>query len=197
MYLIITRHGETLENKKGLFLGQLPGSLSSKGIRQAKKLALRLSNHQIDFIYSSDLARAIETTNEIAKYHPGALISYVEELREQHLGDYQGSRIKDILRDSHHTKWSLQPINGETLQKLFSRAKQFMTFLLSNHTNDTVLIVGHNGINKALITTTTCNNFEDMLNLENQRNTSVNIFKVFTNGSYKRITSNCLKHLSK
>ena len=44
MRLIITRHGETEENIKGIHQGHMPGILSKLGIEQAKKLALRLKN---------------------------------------------------------------------------------------------------------------------------------------------------------
>ena len=46
MNLIITRHGETKENKLGIIQGHLPGKLSRKGIKQVKKVALRLKNEK-------------------------------------------------------------------------------------------------------------------------------------------------------
>ena len=67
MKLIIARHGETEENKKGILQGHLPGKLTELGIEQSKKLALRLKNEKIDAIYSSDLARASNTAKEIIK----------------------------------------------------------------------------------------------------------------------------------
>jgi len=44
MKLILTRHGETIENQKGIMQGHLPGHLSKQGVEQAKKLALRLKH---------------------------------------------------------------------------------------------------------------------------------------------------------
>lgn len=82
MKLIITRHGETEENKSGIFQGHLPGKLSPLGIEQAKKLALRLKDENIDFIYSSDLIRSSDTAKEIAKFYPNTPIKFVKELRE-------------------------------------------------------------------------------------------------------------------
>ena len=67
MKLILTRHGETVDNIKGILQGQNPGKLSENGIQQAKQLALRLKNENIDAIYSSDLARAADTAKEIYK----------------------------------------------------------------------------------------------------------------------------------
>ncbi len=51
MRLIITRHGETEENIAGIMMGHLQGKLSATGIEQAKKVALRLKDEKIDFIF--------------------------------------------------------------------------------------------------------------------------------------------------
>jgi len=51
---------------------------------QAKKLANRLKEEKIDHVYSSDLARTVDTVKEIIKYHPNAQIQFTKELREMH-----------------------------------------------------------------------------------------------------------------
>ena len=96
MILIITRHGETIENKQGIMQGHLPGTLSEHGIEQAKKLAERLKEEKIDFIYSSDLARAADTAKEIAKFHPNISINFTKELRERNLGELQGRKASEF-----------------------------------------------------------------------------------------------------
>ena len=50
MRLIITRHGETEENKAGIMQGHLPGVLSELGKEQAEKLAERFKNDKIDLV---------------------------------------------------------------------------------------------------------------------------------------------------
>src|SRR5690606_30559966 len=104
MKLIITRHGETEENVAGILQGHLPGKLSARGIEQAKKLALRLQNDKIDFIYSSDLDRAADTAKEIAQYHPNAKIEFVENLRERNLGEFQGRKRSEFAWDAKDQK---------------------------------------------------------------------------------------------
>ncbi|GBE19836.1 glucosyl-3-phosphoglycerate phosphatase [archaeon BMS3Abin17] len=69
MKLILVRHGETEENKRREIMGQKQGTLSSLGIEQAKKVAQRLKDEKIDYIFSSDLARASDTAKEIHKFH--------------------------------------------------------------------------------------------------------------------------------
>ena len=117
MRLILTRHGETEENKIGIMQGHLPGKLSAEGIEQAQKLALRLKDEKIDFIYSSDLARASDTAKEIASFHPHAPIKFVEDLRERNLGEFQGKKkstmpLKSIMGlRSPESSQSQEPIS--------------------------------------------------------------------------------------
>ncbi len=95
MKLLITRHGETKENVKGIVQGHLHGNLTEKGIHQAEKLALRLKNEKIDHIYSSDLRRAADTAKLIAKYHPDTPLEFVKELREKTKVVFKGKLVKN------------------------------------------------------------------------------------------------------
>ena len=74
MRIIVIRHGETFQNAKHILMGQSHGVLSRKGIKQIHILALKLKNQKIDFIFSSDLRRAKDTTKEIARYHDVPII---------------------------------------------------------------------------------------------------------------------------
>ena len=97
MKLILVRHGETIENVKGIMQGHIHGKLSDLGKKQAKKLALRFKEEKINAIYSSDLARASDTTKEIAKFHKKAKIILVKELRERNLGDWAGMHRRRLI----------------------------------------------------------------------------------------------------
>ena len=196
MRLILTRHGETEENKIGIMQGHLPGKLSAEGIEQAQKLALRLKDEKIDFIYSSDLARASDTAKEIASFHPHAPIKFVEDLRERNLGEYQGKKKSDFgwnIKDSKATY--LEPKEGETIEQLYKRAESFLHTIVVQHHKDTILFVGHNGINKALIAVITGKKHTDVKTIENQRNTSVNIFEIDEDKNHTIHAFNCIKHL--
>jgi len=195
MKLIITRHGETEENKAGIIQGHLPGHLSETGIEQAKKVALRLKDEKIDFIYSSDLDRAANTAKEIAKFHPDVPIEFVKDLREKFLGEWQGKTKKELGFDNTKSVAAIFPKDGETSEELFNRASNFLHKILSQHHKDTVLFVGHNGINKALIAVITGKSPEDIKSIENQHNTSINIFEIDEDKNHKIHTFNCIKHL--
>lgn len=197
MRLIITRHGETEENIAGIIQGHLPGKLSKQGIEQAKKLALRLKNEKIDCIYSSDLARAADTAREIAKFHPDAPITFVKELRERNLGEFQGKKKSDLGWDNKQLMITyLEPKDGETMKQLYNRASKFLHKILKEHLNETILFVGHNGINKAMAAVVMGKSAEEINTINNFKNTSISIFELDENKNHKIHLMNCTAHLS-
>lgn len=198
MRLIIVRHGETIENIKGTSMGHLPGKLSKKGKEQAKKVALRLKNEKIDYIYSSDLARAADTAKEIAKFHKNAPISFVKELRERNLGVFQGKkRKKHLLNEKTWKRLNNRPKNGETMAEMFIRAKKFYNKVFRKHKKDNILFVCHNGIKKMLVCAITKKRAKGFFDIQSFDNTSVSIFEIDEQKNHKIHVYNCTKHLKK
>ena len=137
MKLILTRHGETEENAAGILQGHLPGKLSVTGIKQAKKVALRLKDEKFDIIYSSDLARAANTAKEIAKYHPNTQIKFVENLRERNFGELEGKKGSDFgwgAKDKKEDR--IQPKEGETMEDVYKRAETFLHEMIHKHNKE-------------------------------------------------------------
>ena len=95
MKLILSRHGETLENQQHILQGQLPGTLSPLGIAQAERLAEMLQEETIDNIVSSDLARSYNTAVTVARKH-GLTPHQTPLLREMDWGIYTGKRLDDV-----------------------------------------------------------------------------------------------------
>ena len=193
MKLIIVRHGRTEENEAGILQGQLPGKLTKEGIEQAKKLALRLKTEKIDHIYSSDLARAADTAKEIARHHPKIPLDLVAGLRERNLGILTGRKKDEVGWISSKPRPTIE--GGESLKELFDRAERFLHKTLSKHPNDTILFVGHNSINKAIMTAVMGKTWEDIRTIETQKNTSVSIFEIDENRNHKIHLMGCVKHL--
>lgn len=144
MKIILVRHGETIENQKGILAGQTDGKLTKKGIEQAKKLALTLKNEKIDAIYSSDLARAVNTAKEIAKYHKEIPLFFVKELREKDQGSFTGKKINEV-------DWNNKPADMETKEMMKKRAKRILEIAYKNYPKGNVIFVGHEGINRKII----------------------------------------------
>ncbi len=188
MKLILTRHGETEENIKGIIQGHLPGRLSKKGIEQAKKVAQRLKHEKIDAIYSSDLKRAADTTKEIAKYHPNIPLIFTEELRERNHGSLTGQKKKNI-------DWKKYTPDGETPETMKLRLKKIIDDAYSEYPDGTVLFVGHGTMSRMILTIIENNPIEEWESQIGLKNTSVSIFEIKEDENHEIILLNSTSHL--
>jgi broad specificity phosphatase PhoE len=191
MRLILTRHGETIENAEGIRQGHLPGRLSELGKAQAVRLALRLKDERIDAIYSSDLARAADTAKEIAKFH-SVPITYTEELREYDNGILKGRKRSETM----DIDWKNNPPAGAELRpEGLARAKRFIDKVYEWHNGETILFVTHGFFMKALITAILHKDVEYFDEIDHIDNTSVNIFEFCEDRKHKIILLNDIRHL--
>lgn len=189
MKLILTRHAKTIENEKGILQGHSPGRLSEKGIKQAKKLALRLKNEKIDYIYSSDLARAADTAKEIIKYHPFTSLYLVKELRERNFGSLTDKKKKEV-------DWDKLGEEFETRVSMQKRAKKILNEVYKEHPNATIVFVGHGGFNRVLITVILGKSLDYYEKIDSQSNTAVNVFEIKGDRNNIVHLMNCVKHLN-
>ncbi len=166
---IIIRHGQSSYNTERRIQGRSDiSTLTQKGRDDALKTGKALGHLHFAAIYSSPLQRA-KTTAEIITQclATPAQIQTVDNLREIDLPLWEGMRsqeVKDNLPQDYRL-WKEQPDEFMMLlpqqdgkeQKyfpvlaLYEQAKQFWQEILSRHEGETILIVGHNGINRALI----------------------------------------------
>ena len=190
MRIILTRHGETEENIKGIMQGHLPGKLTEKGIEQAKRLALRLKDEKIDAIYSSDLARAADTTKEIAKFHPNIKVEFTEKLRERDHGSFTGKTAAEV-------KGKEYPDDAENSEALQKRAKEVVDSVYEKYKDSTVIFVTHGAMSKAIMSVIRGEPADFIRTMEKMKNTSVSIFEIHEDRSHKIHCLNCVKHLEK
>lgn len=198
MKIFLTRHAQTEENAKGIVQGQLPGKLSEIGKVQAEKIAQRLKSWQIDYVYSSDLARASETAKIIAKYHPQIPINYDTDLRERDMGKYQGKKSSKIgWKNNNYVVESIHPPQGETLEELYKRAQKFISKLTRKHPQDRILCSGHEGINRAIIAAISDKGPTGIKNITDQYNTALNVIEITSKKRFKIHKLNSIVHLKK
>lgn len=136
------RHGETVDNALQIMQGQTQGQLNDKGKEQASQVAATMEGWQVDNFVSSDLRRAIETAEIIAKPHHKE-VETTPLLRERDWGGFTGKYIPD-LKDQ---PW---PDDVETQEALLKRAREFLDFVKERYEGKTVVAVGHGIINKAI-----------------------------------------------
>lgn len=162
--LILTRHGETLENRQDMMQGHLPGTLSPLGIQQAENLADLLAPEKIEAIVCSDLARSYDTAKIIGKRR-GMLPRQTSLLREIDWGRYTGGRLSSI-------DWRHLPEGCETLESLMQRADLFIRWFRREYRGRCVLVVGHGAIDRAILAFLEGKSVEEMAVMPIMKNTS-------------------------
>lgn len=140
--LYLVRHGETKDNVEKIMQGQQHGELTSVGKAQIEELAITLSGIHIDAVVSSDLKRAYDSAQILAR-QKNLKLQTTPLLRERDWGDFTGRYIPSL-------KGLSMPNNVEKMDDLLARAKCFIKWIETNFQGQTVLAVGHGIINKAI-----------------------------------------------
>lgn len=168
--LILSRHGETLENQQHILQGQLPGTLSPLGKAQAENLAEDLKDEQLDAVVCSDLARSYDTALAVAKRH-GLTPLQTPLLREMDWGVYTRKQLDDV-------DWLHLPPSVESVEALFQRAIDFIHYLQENFPNQRIVAIGHGAFNRAIIAYLEGKRPIDMIDLPIMENTTRVYYKI-------------------
>ena len=155
--LILVRHGQTLWNHASRYQGHSDIELSDAGRAQARMLAERLADEELQAVYASDLKRAMETASIIAEPH-GLSVELQPQLREINFGAWEGltyqeikTRYSDIADNWHASPGQVQIPNGESFQELTARANSAILSLIKKHDQATIAVVTHGGTIRSII----------------------------------------------
>ena len=166
---LIVRHAESALNVQHRIQGHKDSGLTSKGFRQAERLAHKIKKIRIDKIYSSDLGRAYSTTLEIAR-HTKLPIVQDPLLREIHLGEWEGKTPEEVneLYDQGYQKWLKKPSGikipkGEPLKQFKKRVTGRLRAIARSNRGKTVLVVTHGGVITALLSEWLKADFDNLL----------------------------------
>lgn len=174
MRLILTRHGQVEEN-----LRRIPPTpispLNSTGIKQATKLAERLKNYPLDFIYSSPYARSVQTADLIAMFHQNNFTIGKNYFLDERLIDSLESE-----KDRH-----------------LHRFHDFYREIIKKHPHSPVLVVSHATPMRILTCYSLGQTIDDYFDKTSKpNNTAVSEFIVHPGEVYGgTICQNCTKHL--
>lgn len=154
--IILVRHGESLGNANGMYIGHLDYGLSDFGMLQAETTANYLKDEKIDAIYSSDLKRAHDTAVPHAKLHNIEIIDS-KALREINIGDWEGKKIADLI-ENHYEEFvigwkqnfgTFTFPGGESVLSASDRFYNEVLRIAKNHVGECVLITAHAAIIRA------------------------------------------------
>jgi alpha-ribazole phosphatase/probable phosphoglycerate mutase len=154
--LVLVRHLQT--DMAGRFCGHSDPELNEQGRCQLSGLLKTLSEYAIQRVYASDLRRAQETADAIAK-HFKIKLHIRSGLREIHFGEWEGFSWDEIvLRDPITAKrWTDAYPNstapgGEPIQQFQLRVREEVDFLLHEVTRSASAVVTHAGFMRVVLT---------------------------------------------
>lgn len=149
--LFLVRHGQSAGNAEGRFGGHGPTPLSELGERQADMTAEALAREGVTAIFSSDLQRAVQTAEPLAKILDVPVLTS-KAFRERHVGVLEGLTFDEskarypkdyfalVNRNVHHVI-----TDGESYRHLLRRATTELWEILRNHQGQRIAIFSHTG----------------------------------------------------
>ena len=166
--VILVRHGESSYNVERRVQGHCDEStLTAAGEVGARQVGIALSELAFDAIHSSPLKRAKRTTElvlEGLKLPPAKPVQFSDDLKEIHLVAWEGRLFSEIEQQEPETyrRWKeaphtlSMPVDGADyypVPALYEQAETFWKQTLPHHAGQTILLVAHSGIIRALIGT--------------------------------------------
>jgi probable phosphoglycerate mutase len=149
--LYLVRHGQSAGNVEGRFGGHSPTPLSALGVKQAQMTAQALAKERIRAIYSSDLFRAVQTAEPLAKTL-NLEINATDAFRERHVGVLEGLTFDEARREFPNDYYALVNRNlnhiitkGESYSQLLERTTDVLHEIIERHRGERVVIFSHTG----------------------------------------------------
>ena len=150
--VLAIRHGETDWNVERRIQGQLDVPLNATGRWQVDRLALAVADEGLAAIYASDLLRAFETAQAVARGSGQAIVTDVG-LRERGFGAFEGLSYAEISRrwPEQSERWrrhdpEFGAPGGETLNQFYARSVATAARLAALHPGQTIALVSHGGV---------------------------------------------------
>lgn len=164
--VILIRHGQSTYNAQKMIQGRSDESIiTEKGQFQAGLLGKALQDIECSAIYSSPLQRARQTAEIIREINPRfPIVTLAENLREINLILWEKWKKEDVIKHypAEYQAWKESPhelkmvVEGKEFYPvldLYQQAQKFWQEIIPQHQGETILITGHNGINRCLILT--------------------------------------------
>jgi broad specificity phosphatase PhoE len=148
--LVLVRHAHT--DMAGHFCGHSDPPLSAQGLAQLADLELRLSAGSATHIFSSDLLRARQTAEPIAK-RCNLQVQSLASLRELAFGSWEGQDWDQVMaQDAEYAqRWldrypSVPAPGGESFEAFRQRIQNAMNAIAEQVQDGCAVVVTHAGV---------------------------------------------------
>lgn len=146
--LIVARHGEAAYESPAW--DNEGGWLTTTGRTQARGLAERFADQRVAHVYTSTLARAVQTGEIAAATLGGLAVTTREGLREFVVGDFAGSTEPDPFAPTY-ARWLAGELDvkipgGESGTELVDRMRAVLQEIADQFRGETVLVISHGGL---------------------------------------------------
>ena len=156
--ILLVRHGHVEGIKPERFRGRAELPLTNRGLAEAEAVARRIASAwQPVKVYTSPMQRCMETGHAIARTC-GIESEVIAELNDIDYGAWQFRSYEEIEKADPElfAAWFTTPHlvrfpNGESLQDMVARTADALRLVLNRHVDDTVVLVGHTSVNRALL----------------------------------------------
>jgi 2,3-bisphosphoglycerate-dependent phosphoglycerate mutase len=149
MTILLVRHGET-DGNAARILQRPEVPLNDRGLRQAERLARRLSADGFVHIICSDLLRARMTAAPLAA-RSGLTVEESPLLQERNFGDLRGVAYAALAENPFGPDFA--PPNGEDWPTFHARVAEAFAFIVKRRrgVNGTLVVVTHGLVCRALV----------------------------------------------
>ena len=149
--VLLIRHGQSRGNAERRFGGHTATPLSARGRNQAQATARTLKSEGLTAIYSSDLARAMETAQPVARL-TGLPINGTNAFRERSVGVMEGLTFEDAAQQHPEQYGALLRRDfeyvlsgGESYRQLLDRASEKLDEVIEEHRGGKIAVFSHTG----------------------------------------------------
>lgn len=102
IHLTLIRHGATLSNKEGRYLGKTDEALSQEGIGALEKSVADRNYPTADVLFSGSMKRCLETAGIL---YQGQTPIVIPEWTEMDFGAFEGHNYQELSKDPNYQRW--------------------------------------------------------------------------------------------
>ncbi|MGF1515166.1 MAG: histidine phosphatase family protein [Elainellaceae cyanobacterium] len=168
--IILVRHGESTFNTQRRVQGHCDDStLTETGRNAARQVGAAICDLPVQMVYSSPLRRARTTADLILEsFSPAPSIETSPLLLEVNLPNWEKMTFEEVEASfpddyrlwkacPHELRMDIPSPEGDIehypVRALYDQAKRFWQSILPRHGSGTIVVVGHSGVNRALLQT--------------------------------------------